>query len=385
MRLVSTNFSVIYSAYALHVPFHYRAWLYLILRSISMNRFFGLLYLVLLSMSLHSCQQPAALLNNESAIPELHMKATITQTLHYDNLPSASGLEMLGDHYYVVGDDSPYLYRLDRNFRLESQEAIFDIAGFENGRVAKADKADLEGMTLLQHQGKPYLLMMGSGSASPRRKAYLYNICGDDICKEGAGAHGAQAIDLNALYQQLERKSDTLGGALLNIEGVAAGHGKLYLLQRAIGTGQNVLISYRLSEFIPYLLGETGAQLPQPELAYFRLPELNNLQAGFSGAYVYDDKLFFTASIEDTSDAIADGEVLGSYVGYIPFSWIGKQDILEIPATLILQADGKPYTGKAESLVVQKREGRGRYRLVVVSDDDMGGSELLEVMLSVEQ
>ncbi len=324
-------------------------------------------------------------MSNEYPIPYQNMKAAITRHLHFDTLPSASGLEMLGDHYYVVGDDSPYLYRLDKEFRMESQEAIFDTAGFENGRVAKADKADLEGMTLLQHQGKPYLLMMGSGSAPGRRKAYLYNICGDDICREGAGEHGARTIDIDKLYRQLEQKADTLGGTLLNIEGVAAGHGKLYLLQRAIGSGHNVLISYRLSEFIPYLLGEAGGSLPQPELSYFRLPDLNMLQAGFSGAYVYDDKLFFTASLEDTNDAYGDGEVLGSYIGYIPFSWIGKQDPLQVPATLILQADGKPYTGKAESLVVQKREGKGRYRLVVVSDDDQGGSELLEVVLSVEQ
>ncbi|MBD1396590.1 hypothetical protein H9Q13_05380 [Pontibacter sp. JH31] len=312
------------------------------------------------------------------------MKATITQLLRYDTLPSASGLELLGNHYYVVGDDSPYLYRLDKNFQVESQDAIFKPEGFVNGRIPKADKADLEGMTLLQHQGKPYLLMMGSGSAPARRKAYLYNICGDDICREGAGTHAAYTIDLNPLYQQLEHEADMLGGSLLNIEGVAAGHGKIYLLQRAIGTGQNVLISYRLSEFIPYLLSESGAQLPQPELSYFCLPELNMLQAGFSGAYVYDDKLFFTASLEDTDNAYGDGEVLGSYLGFIPFSWIGKQDTLDAPATLILQADGKPYTGKAESVVVRKREGKTRYRLVVVSDDDRGGSDLLEVLLDVE-
>lgn len=358
--------------------------LYLILCSISMNRYFGFLYLALLSLPLLSCQQPSALLSSESALPERTMKANITQTLHYDNVPSASGLEMLGDHYYVVGDDSPYLYRLDKDFRLETQEAIFDTTGFGSGRIAKDEKVDLEGITLLQHQGKPYLLMMGSGSAPARRKAYLYNICGDDICREGAGVHSARTIDLDKLYQQLEQEADTLGGSLLNIEGVAAGHGKLYLLQRAIGTGQNVLISYRLSEFIPFLLGEAGTQLPQSEISYFRLPGLKNMQAGFSGAYVYDDKLFFTASLEDTNDAYADGEVLGSYIGYIPFTWVGKQDTLQIPTTPILQADGTPYTGKAESMVVQKREGKGRYRLVVVSDDDRGGSELLEVMLSVE-
>jgi hypothetical protein len=292
---------------------------------------------------------------------------------------------MLGGHYYVTGDDSPYLYRLDKNYALVDQEAIFDTAGFENGRIAKSDKADLEGMTLLQYQGKPYLLMMGSGSAPARRKAYLYNICGDEICQEGAGMHSARAIDLEGLYSQIESKAGILGGSLLNIEGVAAGHGRLYLLQRALGAGQNVLISYRLAEFIPYLLGESGARVPKAEVVYFRLPELNYLQAGFSGAYVYDDKLFFTASLEDTNDAYGDGQVLGSYVGYIPFREIGRQDTLPVPATLIMFPDGTPYTGKAESLVVKKREGKGRYSLVVVSDDDQGGSELLELLLRVAQ
>ncbi|SIR36017.1 DUF6929 family protein [Pontibacter lucknowensis] len=343
-----------------------------------------LLYLFCLVALFSSCQQPTTASSATPYHADLTMKATIEKHLHFDNLPSASGLEMLGDHYYVTGDDSPYLYKLDKNYRLLSHEAIFDTTGFENGRIAKADKADLEGMTLLQHQGKPYLLMMGSGSAPARRKAYLYNICGDDICREGADTHGAKAIDLDPLYKELEAQMK-LGESLLNIEGVAAGHGRLYLMQRAIGTGQNMLISYNLAEFIPYLLSESAVQLPKPELAYFRLPELELLQAGFSGAYVYDDKLFFTASLEDTNDAYGDGEVLGSYIGYIPFNAIGKQDTLQIPATPMLQADGELYTGKAESLVVKKREGKGRYRLVVVSDDDLGGSELLEVMLTVEQ
>ncbi|WP_244554755.1 DUF6929 family protein [Pontibacter indicus] len=348
-----------------------------------MNRFLALPYLASLSLVALSCQQSAFMLSNDPTIPESNMKATITQTLHYDNLPSASGLEMLGDNYYVVGDDSPFLYGLDKNFQIVSREAIFDTTGFENGRIDKAEKVDLEGITLLQHQGKPYLLMMGSGSAPARRKAYLYNICGDDICREGAGKEGARTIDLDNLYTQIEEQVGLEEGSL-NIEGVAAGHGKLYLLQRAIATGQNVLVSYRLADFIPYLLGEANTNLPQPELSYFRLPVLKNLQAGFSGAYVYDDKLFFTASLEDTNDAYNDGEVLGSYIGYIPFSWVGKQDTLQIPATVISQADGNPYTGKAESLVVQKREGKGRYRMIVVSDDDQGGSELLELLLSEE-
>ena len=310
------------------------------------------------------------------------MIAVIDKSLHYNNLPSASGLEMLGDHFYVIGDDSPYLYRLDKDYKIVSQVAIFDTTGFGNGRIAKAEKPDLEGMAMFQYRGKPYLLMLGSGSAPARRTAFLYNICGDSICAEGAEQEGARAVNLDELYRQLE-KPEIIGEGLLNIEGVAAGHGKLYLLQRAIGKEQNVVITYKLSEFIPYLLSGTGAPLPKPSFSFFSLPELNYLQAGFSGAFVFDDKLFFTASLEDTGDAISDGAVLGSYIGFIPFSDMDKSGTVPVTATLIMQPDGKPYTGKAESLVVKQRLGKGRYSFVVVSDDDKGGSELLELTLSI--
>ena len=334
-----------------------------------------------------SCQRPSGAgfevldeINGSDGKDE--MVAVIDKTVHYNNLPSASGLEMLGDHFYVIGDDSPYLYRLDRNYNIVSQVAIFDTAGFGNGRIAKAEKPDLEGMALLQYQGKPYLFMLGSGSAPARRRGFLYNICGDSICAEWAEQEGARAVNLDELYRQLE-KPEIIGEGLLNIEGVAAGHGKLYLLQRAIGKGQHVLISYKLSEFIPYLLSDAGAPLPKPSFSFFSLPELNYLQAGFSGAFVFDDKLFFTASLEDTRDAINDGAVLGSYIGFIPFTFTKKPGTLPVNATLIMQPDGKPYTGKAESLVVKQRLGKGKYSFVVVSDDDQGGSELLELTLTI--
>jgi hypothetical protein len=344
----------------------------------------GCVWLMLLLLS---CQRPTkagleTLSEETVADKKSEMIAVIEKSLHYDTLPSASGLEMLGDHYYVIGDDSPYLYRLDRAYKIESQVAIFDTVGFGNGRIAKAEKPDLEGMALFQYQGKPYLLMMGSGSAPARRGGFLYNICGDSICAEGAAQAGARTVNLDELYRQLE-KPEIIGDGLLNIEGVAAGQGMLYLLQRAVGQGRNVLITYKLSEFIPYLLSENKAALPQPSFHFFSLPELNSLQAGFSGAFVFDDKLFFTASLEDTGDAINDGAVLGSYVGFIPFADLDTSGQLQVPATLITQSDGKPYTGKAESLVVKQRMGKGRYRLVVVSDDDKGGSELLEVTLTV--
>lgn len=347
---------------------------------------FRLLYVCSFGLVLlfSSCQRTGDAGRSADFNPELQMKAVIENKLSYDSLPSASGLEMLGDHYYVIGDDSPYLYRLDKNFKLEAQEAMFDTAGFGSGRIPKPLKPDLEGMTLLQYKGEPYLLMLGSGSASTRRKAFLYNICEDSLCQEGAAKEGAREIDMDPLFRQLE-VPEVIGEGVLNIEGVAAGHGQLYLLQRAIGTGRNVLISYAISDFIRYLLGEEGAGLPQPSFSPFTLPALDKLEAGFSGAYVFDNKLFFTASLEDTEAAINDGEVLGSYVGFIPFAALKDQKMPQLPAARIVHPDGTSYTGKVESLVVKQRKGKDRYSIIVVTDDDQGGSELLELTLTLEE
>src|SRR3712207_8318455 len=57
-----------------------------------------------------------------------------------------------------------------------------------------------------------------------------------------------------------------------------------------------------------------------PYTTLCRSPEINGLKAGFSGASFFEDKIFITASVENTNDAYLDGEVLGSFVGYIPRS-----------------------------------------------------------------
>ncbi len=333
-----------------------------------------------------------------------HMKATIQNKLFYDTIPSASGLEAAGDFYYVIGDDSPFLYKLDSRFQLIDRLALTDTVGFSTGRVAKADKLDLEGMASFERQGRQYLLLLGSGSSERRNSAFLVEL------PEPPGSELRLTLhQLDAVYARIQQDNVLVGEGQLNIEGVAVGNGRLFLLQRGVGLGSNVLLSYELEAFYNYLLASPAARsadsrpapaagnltgtatasgeavaVPVPRQYRFSLPVLGELQAGFSGAFVYDDKLFFTASIEDTQDAINDGDVLGSYIGYMPLNALSEaaEDALPAPATLITFPDNGTYTGKVESLVVLGgSEGAGGYRVVAVSDDDKGNSELLEIVL----
>lgn len=300
------------------------------------------------------------------------MTATITKKVFYENIPSASGLEVVGDSIYIIGDDSPYLYHLNKSFDHVNKTVISDISGFETGRIAKSEKLDLESITYFQKEGKHFLLMLGSGSSEVRMKAITA-----ELDKKSGAIAAVQTFPLNGLYEKLQEDIHIVGSGLLNIEGAAVDKGKLYLMQRAIAGEPNVLLIYELDEFIAYLTNED--EIPQVEIKQFNLENLHDFQAGFSGAYIYDGKLFFTASVEGATDAIADGEVFGSYIGYIDLD--AMNEIVSPDMAILVHEDGTTYKGKTESLVVSGGGGKGNYKALVVSDDDLGHSELLVVDL----
>ena len=78
-----------------------------------------------------------------------------------------------------------------------------------------------------------------------------------------------------------------------------------------------------------------------------------------------------SASVEATTDAVADGAVLGSFVGVV--------DLVAQTATFarLAWADGRAYLGKVEGLAVHRIRGPGWLELLLVTDDDLGGSTAL--------
>ncbi|UOG76286.1 hypothetical protein MTX78_06715 [Hymenobacter tibetensis] len=303
------------------------------------------------------------------------MRATILRQLDLPNLPSASGVEIVGETVYIIGDDSPYLYRFTATDLVPGKPlTLFETAHFSSGRIDKAIKADLECLTALTTStGEMGLLAFGSGATAARENGFWVPL--SPAQGEAATVH---PVSLSGLYAQL--RTLLPAGATLNLEAAATTDTELLLFQRTVGsTAGNLVFRMPLAPTLDFL-HHRATQLPTVRPQLFQLPNIKGKPAGFSGACTYEDKLFVTASVEDTADAILDGEVLGSFVGLLDLDQSANKPVTFAQLQL---AGGKPYTGKVESVAIRRRLAASRYELLLVTDDDQGGSTAVLVDVTV--
>jgi hypothetical protein len=335
--------------------------------------FFSLLitqYSLLFLFACSSSQDHAS--NKENST----MKVNILKRVTLEDLPSASGVEIIDGIIYIVGDDSPYLYVLDHSLKLLDKVLLFDTTDFGSGRIPKNIKPDLECMTPLIINNNKYILVMGSGSTPVRDKGYLIKLPTKFNKK-----YIVTPFSFTSLYNLLRSNPEVVGNAPLNLEAAAASEQHLILFNRANRAGKNTALFFQLEEFIVYLT-ENPELTPFPVVQQFDVPSIKGVPGGFSGASVMDGKLFFTAAVEDTDDPVADGEVLGSMVGWISLLATdhirgGNTNFSEMKACAIIEEDGKVYTGKVESITLHEKDSDTEYVAVAITDNDMGGSELL--------
>ena len=294
--------------------------------------------------------------------------ATLLSEVVLPHLPSASGVELVDSTAYIVSDDAPFLYLLDAaTLAPVGQVQLFETADFTTGRIPKATKPDLESMAAVAGFGRAAgLLLCGSGSRPNRDVGYYVGL---PSARDATAPRFIQRLDLHPLYEQL--RAHLPAGAALNIEAAATTSTELLLLQRTVGGGPALLFALPLDATLTSLF---EARWPVPAVARvlsFGLPLLEGYAAGFSGATFVDGQLLVTASVEATADAVADGAVLGSYVGVV--------DLAAQTATFarLAWADGRAYRGKVEGLAVRRTHGPGWLELLLVTDDDQGGSTAL--------
>lgn len=282
------------------------------------------------------------------------MKYQIHKQQHFLNIPSGSGIEIWNDHIYIVGDDSYFLYQLDKKWNLVAKIPILPLAATENGRIAKKDKPDFEAMTLWEEAGETSLLFLGSGSKSPQRDVACHFFSPEKIMQK----------TLTPLYNTLRKVPQIVE---LNIEAAIQWEGKLVLCQRGGTFQKNALILVEKEGF---------------ELIDVILPPINGVQAGISGAaYCAAKDLFlFCASAEATTDAYNDGEILGSLIGKITdFSQKMKKKQVNINDFVILTEIPKQ---KIESIAIAEFVSDNEMVLFAVADNDDGSSFLFEIGIS---
>lgn len=288
------------------------------------------------------------------------MTATLLSETTLPHLPSASGIEIIGDIAYVIGDDSPWLYLLDAaTLAPVGQVPLFEAPAFAAGRLPKADKPDLEcTVALTWPDGRPGVLVLGSGSRPPREVGWFV---------PATGPPTPEKTDLAPLYAQL-RAHLPPGVGSLNLEAAAATSTELLLFQRTVGRADAAgVFRLPLAATLRFLT-DAAAPAPAVGVGWFSLPAIDGCPAGFSGATLAGGQLFVSASVENTADAVLDGAVLGSFVGVV--------SLATQTATFarLAWADGRAYRGKVEGLAVRQQLAANQVELLLVTDDDAGGS-----------
>ena len=308
------------------------------------------------------------------------MTATILSETSLSQLPSASGVEIVGATAYIISDDAPFLYALDANtLASRGQVRLFETEDFGTGRIPKKVKPDLESMAaVVWPNGAAGLLLCGSGSLPNREVGYFVGLPTAEWAPgEVAAPAFVQRLDLSLLYAQL--RPHLAAGTTLNVEATATTATDLLLLQRGVAGSAALVFALPLAATITHLMEPRQPVPAGLRVLSFQLPALEGRPAGFSGATFVDDALFVTASVEDTADAVLDGAVLGSFVGVV--------DLHTQAATFarLYWADGTAYRGKVEGLAVRRTLGAGHYELLLVTDDDQGGSTALIAQVQLHE
>lgn len=278
------------------------------------------------------------------------------------DFPSGSGIESFDNKIYVVGDDAKDILVMNKNWKLKETINLFPS---DTLRIAKAFKADYEATTIIQVNKIPFLLILGSGSIeATRNKGMLINLTSKAI----------EEIDLSIFYNRLKQS----GFEELNIEAVALMGDKLILSNRANKLRPNNRIIVTSDDFWKK---QHTADIFNIKIEWEQKTENFMALSGLTYSY-QNDWLIFTASTEDTNNAIDDGLIGDSYLGVIEniSRKIGRSR-LKLNSLFNLTKLDKAFKGhKIESVCIQA-DKEHRLKLHLVADNDKGDSHLFKVRL----
>ncbi len=273
--------------------------------------------------------------------------------------PSASGIQYLNDHFYMIGDDAKKLLILDTSLNASDSITIYP---FSEERIPKSTKSDLESITITKNN---QLILFGSGSESPYRNiAWLID----------PKSRQKQFIHLDTFYQRIKLN----GIEALNIEGSCSFENKILLSNRGSkGYPKNTLIFTDNN----FWHNQSVANISTITIG------INEDSATFKGisGLTYSqksDRLIMTVSTEKTYNSFDDGAIGKSYIWIINnFSSKIKWKAINPDKIIDLENIDKRFIGqKIESACILK-ETRKLLHLVLVADNDDGSSTLFRLVI----
>lgn len=98
-----------------------------------------------------------------------NLKTEITSIKAISEIPSASGLEIIGDQVFLIGDNSPLLFKLNLDFKLLDEIELHQEFAQKFDIIPKPIKPNFEAVTSYAEKGKIKLMIFGSGSLRKSR------------------------------------------------------------------------------------------------------------------------------------------------------------------------------------------------------------------------
>lgn len=328
----------------------------------SVNSFFKIALIVFCNYLFFACD------DNSSNTMEHNSSFTATRIGDHVQIsvPSASGIAKYKDAIYAVGDNSPYLFRMDTDGNvLERVLLLSEYADSDDDiEIEKPLKPDFESIELVY---KEKLYILGSGSLSPTRDLL--------IIYDFKNTQKITRISLTNFFKKI-KECDFMEGFELNIEGTALVGDNFYFFNRS----NNCFFDFPIKDFDAICLGQKSFY--EPRVQYLKLPKLKGIQAGVSGACggLKGNQLVITASVEDTENAYDDGEILGSYVGLITLNESGKLKEIQISKIDNLLTKKKV---KVESICVHKKVDDTNLEVILVTDNDGKASTFFKCLIEL--
>jgi hypothetical protein len=281
-----------------------------------------------------------------------------------NNFQSGSSLDFYQDLIFVIGDDAKDVVILYRDFIEAKRVNMFQS---ETARIPKDIKYDLETSTIVEIDGVDNLLILGSGAKQEFRSVgYLIPLNTKYVVPE--------PFKYNVFTNRLKAQE---GIKEINIEGSASVPGKLLLANRGNKSNPDNLLIVTESRFWE---NQENASiflcrmlLPDKDAA---VSELNYEEE--------TDTLFFTASIEHTTNAIDDGKIGDSFIGYIKNVMPKlENNTIEVDEFINLSNVDELFVGhKIEGICIEDNQN-GNYIINLVSDNDNEESTIFKIKMKI--
>ncbi len=290
-------------------------------------------------------------------------KLEILKIVELKSYPSGSGMTLIKNQIFLVGDDANYITIMDTSLRIVDSISIIS---FNKTRIPKEIKPDLEAAATLFIDGKPYALFIGSGSLSPYRNyGYLVNPDNKQSLK----------IDLQNFYKKL----NAFGIADINIEGATFIPGGILLANRGNQSNRKNELIFTRPTFL--------ANADSAEIKIIKIGADTDSTAfsGISGLDYSrkDDRLWASVSTENTNNSTDDGAIGKSYLWMVN-DISAKRRLSAINPSQIfdLEVLDQRFKGEKIESVCVVAHNKKSVELVLVADNDKGSTRLFKIKLT---